>query len=259
MRECWGRDGTEKRMKDVKEEQTMHRRWVFVVCALALALTVIPGTAPEVTAQSGGSIAGEVKFSGTPPAPKVVKVNKDNQACGDEKKSEDLVVGANKGILNAVVSVAGVSGKPAAKPAKKPTLDQKGCQFAPHVLAVPAGADVDILNPDGVLHNIHTFSTVNPSINKAQPKFKKVMTEKFEKPEIIKVQCDAHSWMSGWIVVMGHPYFDVTGDNGGFKIENVPPGKHKVEVWHETLGKVTKEVEVKAGAETKVSFELSKK
>jgi len=233
------------------------RQWLSVLCCLALAAAVLGGTS-QVGAQGGGSIVGEVKFSGTPPAPKVVKVNKDNQACGDEKKSEELVVGANKGIKNAVVSVVGAKG-PAPKPAQKPLLDQKGCQFQPHVLLLPAGAEVDIQNPDGVLHNIHTFSTANPSINKAQPKFKKVMTEKFEKPEIIKVQCDAHSWMLGWIVVQAHPYYAVTDEGGAFKLDNVPAGKHKVEVWHETLGKMTQEVEVKAGAPAKVTFELAKK
>jgi plastocyanin len=234
------------------------RRWTFTVSALVLVAALASGTASQVGAQGGGTIVGEVKFAGTPPAPKVIKVNKDNQACGNEKQSEALIVGSNKGIQWAVVSVAGAKGAPA-KPAQKPTLDQKGCHFSPHVLLVPAGAEVDILNPDGVLHNIHTFSTANPSINKAQPKFKKTMTEKFEKPEIIKVQCDAHSWMLGWIVVAGHPYYAVTDANGAFKLENVPAGKHTVEVWHETLGKMTREVEVKAGAETKVAFELAKK
>jgi len=224
-----------------------------LACLVALAL----GGASPVTAQGTGSIVGEVKFIGAAAAPKVTKVNKDPEACGSEKKSEELVVGPNNGLRWAVASVVGAKG-PAQKPAQKPTLDQKGCQFQPHVLLVPAGAELDILNPDGVLHNIHTFAKVNPAINKAQPKFKKVMTEKFDKAEVIRVQCDAHSWMAGWIVVQDHPYYAVTDESGAFKIANVPPGKHKVEVWHETLGKVTKEVEVKAGAETKVAFELKK-
>lgn len=234
------------------------RKPVTVISALALLAALVLGGTNQVGAQGGGTIVGEVKFAGTAPAPKVTKINKDNQACGDQKKSEELVVGSNKGIQWAVVSVVGAKG-PAPKPAKKSVLDQKTCQFQPHVLLVPAGAEVDILNPDGVLHNIHTFSTANASINKAQPKFKKVMTEKFEKPEIIKVQCDAHSWMAGWIVVTGHPYYAVTDEKGAFKLENVPPGKHAVEVWHESLGKMTKEVEVKAGAEARVAFELAKK
>jgi hypothetical protein len=64
--------------------------------------------------------------------------------------------------------------------------------------------------------------------------------------------------MAGWVVVQEHPYYAVTDVEGSFRITNVPAGKHKVEVWHETLGKQTKEVEVKAGAETKVAFELKK-
>jgi len=233
-------------------------KWVSVLCVEVLAVALITGASTPVTAQGGGSIVGEVKFSGTPPAPKVTKVNKDNQVCGDEKRSEDVIVGPNKGLQNAVVSVVGAKG-PAPKPAQKTVLDQKGCQFVPHVLVVPAGADVDILNSDGVLHNIHTSSTANPSLNKAQPKFKKVMTEKFDKPEIVQLRCDVHSWMAGWLVVQAHPLYAVSDASGAFKLDNVPPGKHKVEVWHETLGTMTQEVEVKAGAPSKVTFELGKK
>jgi len=236
----------------------MMRHWTIALCALGLAAALVWSGSTPVTAQGAGSIVGEVKFSGTVPAPKTLKVNKDTQVCGSDKPSEELVVGANKGIKNAVVSLGGAKG-PAPKPAQKPALDQKGCQFTPHVLVVPAGAEMDILNSDGILHNIHTFSSANPSINKAQPKFKKVLTEKFDKPEVVRVQCDVHGWMQAWIVVGEHAAYSVSDDSGAFKLDNVPPGKHKVEVWHETLGKVSQEVEVKAGAPTKVTFEMSKK
>ena len=236
----------------------MRTIWTGLALVAMTTMTLVSGSTTSVMAQGAGSIVGEVKFAGAAPAPKVVKVNKDKEACGEEKKSEELVVGPNKGLKNAVVAVLGAKA-PVSKPAQKPTLDQKTCQFSPHVLLAPAGSEVDILNPDGVLHNMHTFSTANPAINKAQPKFKKVMTEKFDKPEVIKVQCDAHSWMLGWIVVHDHPFVAVSDAEGSFKIENVPAGKHKVEVWHETLGKMTQDVEVKAGAPTKVTFELAKK
>jgi plastocyanin len=225
----------------------------LVVIAL-VAMAALFGWNAPVGAQGGGTIVGEVKLTGTPPPPKVVKVNKDVEVCGNEKKIADVAVGPGGGLANAVVSVTDAKG---AKPAKKAVLDQKGCEFRPEVLVMAPG-EVDILNSDGVLHNIHTFSTANPPVNKAQPKFKKTMTEKFEKPEVIKVQCDAHSWMHGWIVVTENPAA-VTDDKGSFKIENVPPGKHKVEVLHPVLGKQAKEVEVKAGQEAKVAFELAAK
>jgi plastocyanin len=234
----------------------MRRKTLGAFAAVALvaggaAFVSLPGFA---TAQGGGTIEAEVKYNGAPVV-ETIKVNKDTEACGKEAKIEKVVVGGNKGLAYAVVSVAGAKGQATAK---KAVLDQKGCKFVPHVVAMTPG-QIDILNSDGILHNLHTYSTANPAINKAQPKFKKTMTEKFDKPEIIKVTCDVHSWMLGWIAVMPHPYFGVTGDNGAAKIENVPPGKHTVEVWHETLGKQTKDVEVKAGQTAKVSFEMKGK
>jgi plastocyanin len=231
------------------------------LCALAAAalvagLAAVIDRPSPVAAQGGGTLDVEVKYNGAPVV-ETLKVNKDTQQCGTEAKIVKIGVGPSKGLVNAVVSVAGAKGAPTAK-AGKPELDQKGCQFRPHVVAMPPGP-IDIKNSDGILHNIHTYSTANAPINKAQPKFKKVMTEKFEKPEIIKVTCDVHSWMLGWIAVMPHPYFAVTGDEGAGRIENVPAGKHTVEVWHETLGKQAKDVEVKAGQTTKVSFEMTKK
>jgi plastocyanin len=227
---------------------------VFAGLGLLAAAFVLAGRPDSATAQGGGTIEAEVKYNGAPVIEKI-KVNKDTEKCGTEAAVEKVVVGGNKGLAHAVVSVAGAKG---GATAKKAVMDQKGCKFVPHVVAMTPG-EIDIKNSDDILHNIHTYSTANPSINKAQPKFKKVMTEKFDKPEIIKVTCDVHSWMVGWIAVMPHPFFGITDGNGVTKIENVPPGKHKVEVWHETLGKQDREVEVKAGQTTKVSFEMKGK
>jgi plastocyanin len=232
------------------------RNVVGTVMALAMLLgAAMYATRPApADAQGGGTVETEVKYNGTAPVEKL-KINKDTEKCGTEAVGEKVVVGGAKGLANAVVSVAGAKG--GAPTAKKSTVDQKGCKFVPHVVATMPG-EVEFKNSDDILHNLHTYSTANPSINKAQPKFKKVMTEKFEKPEIIKITCDVHSWMLGWIAVMPHPYFGVTDANGTTKIENVPPGKHKIEVWHETLGKQGKEVEVKAGQTVKVAFEMKK-
>jgi len=203
-------------------------------------------------AQGGGTIEADVKYNGAPVVEKL-KVNKDTEKCGTEAVIEKVVVGGNKGLAYAVVSVPGAKG--ATK--TKAVIDQKGCKFVPHVVAMQPG-EIEIKNSDDILHNIHTYSTANSSINKAQPKFKKTMTEKLDKPEVVKFTCDVHSWMLGWVAVTPGPAA-VTDTNGVAKVENVPAGKHKVEVWHETLGKQEKEVEVKAGQVTKVSFEMKGK
>ena len=232
----------------------MRMRMFTTMLAVAVVAAALVLAGPTPASAQGGTISGEVKLSGAAPAPKVVKVNKDNEVCGAEKKIVDVAAGAGGGLADAVVVVSDAKG---AKAAKKAVLDQKGCEFRPSLLVMAPG-EVDILNSDGVLHNIHTFSTANPSINKAQPKFKKTMTEKFEKPEVIKVTCDVHSWMLGWVAVTPG-VAAVTDKDGVAKLENVPAGKQKIEVWHETLGKQEKEVDVKPGATTKVSFEMKGK
>ena len=225
----------------------------FLAIALVAGVAVVAHRPEPAGAQGGGTIEAAVTYAGAPVVEKL-KINKDTEKCGTEAVIEKVVVGANKGLANAVVSVPGAKGAPKAA---KMSVDQHGCKFVPHVIAMTPG-ELELKNSDDILHNIHTYSTANPSINKAQPKFKKVMTEKFEKPEIIKLTCDVHSWMLGWVAVMPNPFFGVTDAGGVAKIANVPPGKYTVEEWHEKLGKKTKEVEVKAGQTTKVSFEMKK-
>jgi hypothetical protein len=229
------------------------RNALGIITALALAAGVglFVGRPLIATAQGEGTVEVEVKYTGTPVVEKL-KVNKDTQKCGTEAVLEKVVVGANKGLAHAVVSVPGAKGGKAVKG----VLDQNGCKFVPHVVVMTPG-EIEIKNSDDILHNIHTYSTANPSINKAQPKFKKVMTEKFEKAEVIKVTCDVHSWMLGWVAVTPGPAA-VTDANGVAKLDNVPAGKQKIEVWHETLGKQGRDIEVKAGQVTKVSFEMKK-
>ena len=226
---------------------------VLLAIALVTGVALVAHRPGPAGAQGGGTIEATVTYAGAPVVEKL-KVNKDTEKCGTEATIEKVVVGPNKGLANAVVSVP--SAKGAAK-AVKTTVDQHGCKFVPHVTAMTPG-ELDLKNSDDILHNIHTYSTANPSINKAQPKFKKMMTEKFEKPEFVKLTCDVHSWMLGWVAVMPNPFFGVTDAGGNAKIENVPPGKYTVEAWHETLGKQSKEVEVKAGQSTKVAIEMKK-
>jgi len=208
----------------------------LLAIALVTGVALVANRPGPAGAQGGGTIEATVTYAGAPVVEKL-KVNKDTEKCGTEASIEKVVVGANKGLANAVVSVPGAKGAPKAV---KTTVDQHGCKFVPHVTAMTPG-ELDLKNSDDILHNIHTYST-----------------EKFEKPEMIKLTCDVHSWMLGWVAVMPNPFFGVTGGDGTAKIENVPPGKYTVEAWHETLGKQTKEVEVKAGQATKVAIEMKK-
>lgn len=208
--------------------------------------------------KDGGSVSGTVKFKGTAPAPKKLEVSKDKEVCGKTPKVDQSLVVNNGNLANAVVTITDIkSGKKL--DTKKVTLDQKGCEYQPHVLAFPAGSTVEILNPDGILHNVHSYSKVNSPFNMAQPKFKKNLDVKIDKPEAIEVKCDVHGWMQGWLVATESPYVAVTDNSGNFKLTDVPPGSYTVEVWHEKLGKNTQKVTVKAKEDAKVSFDVAGK
>jgi len=219
--------------------------------ALSLGVGAIPGYA------AGGTVSGTVKYDGTAPAPKKVEVTKDKDVCAlHPHVEEDLLVDSSGGIANAVVIVKGAKGD--AKPGEV-TFDQKGCDYVPHVLAFPAGSTVKIVNSDGILHNIDAHSTANPAFNMAQPKFKKVISQKVDKPETIKVTCDVHSWMHGWWVATDTPYYAVTDDKGNFSIKDVPAGNYTVEVWQEKLGTADQKVDVKDGGTASANFSLKPK
>jgi plastocyanin len=206
--------------------------------------------------QNGGSISGVVKFKGTPPARAPLDINKDKEVCATSPKlSQDLVVGADGGIEYAVVSIVGIEkGKPFGD--EKAVLDQKNCEYMPHIVLMPAGGTLEVKNSDGILHNIHTYSDKNPPLNRAQPKFKKTIQETFKEPEFVKLTCDVHGWMHGWLTVEANPYYAVTDEKGAFKLTDVPAGSYEVKVWQEKLGETTQKVAVQPDADTTVTFEL---
>ena len=249
----------------------MRMKWVgFVVLALVLVPVVWAFKGGEAVYEEGdvtdgGTIAGAIKFMGTPPPPSLLEVTKDLEACGKEPiMDESLVVGEDGSVRWAVVSLTDVqSGKKWDLP--EAVLDQNGCTYRPHVLLVRAGENVNALNNDGVLHNIHTFPEKNAPLNKAHPRFLKpprklvLKGKSFRTPETINVRCDVHPWMNAYIVAAAHPYFAVTDKGGQFTLANVPPGTYTLEVWQESLGKASQQVTVKPNETTTLTVALEGK
>lgn len=233
----------------------------LVLCAM-LASTAFAGT-----------ITGTVMYDGDAPARPALTATKD-QHCIDAvtgTKSEALVVSKGKGIKNVVI-YARVRRAEVTIPEKNPVMDQKGCAYYPHVLAVVAGSTIDLTSSDPIAHNVHSHATKNEAINYQIPQPGKIVPHKIEKAEEIKFTCDIHPWMVGYIVAVPNNYFAVTGykddkgawissddyeksaDAGNYSINAVPAGRVRVIAWHEELGSANKTIEVPASGDIAVNF-----
>jgi plastocyanin len=219
--------------------------------ALLLGFLCLPGQS------LGGDIKGKVVFVGATPAPKKVEVTVDQYLCGAEKDAEDLVLSPQKAIRNAVVWLENPPAN-AAWPARveKVEMDQKGCVYIPRIVVVPAGGTVNFLNSDRLLHNIHATPSLNVSFNRTQPKNRTIPIT-FAKPEIVRIVCDLHPWMAAWVVVAAHPFYAITGADGQFAFDNLPPGQYRLQIWHERLGTASAQVTVGDQQPARVTVEMN--
>jgi plastocyanin len=208
-----------------------------------------------------GDIAGTVRFTGEAPAMEPLHPTADHAVCGPEARlSGALIVSAAGEIKNAVAFIAHERMEGWRSPTTF-SIDQRRCAFVPRVLIVPPGSTVEVLNSDGILHNFHTVSRLNPALNLAQPARARPLRITLEHPEIVQVKCDIHGtgFMRAWIVVAAHPYYALTDDEGRFRLADVPQGPHTLEVWHELLGAKRVPVSVGASGETRVSVTFTRR
>ena len=226
------------------------RRFSPIPAVLLAGLLCTPGLC------LGGAIKGKVVFAGPLPPPKKIDVTIDQYLCGTAKDAEDLLVSPQRELRNAVVWIENPpTGAAASALPQKVEMDQNKCVFVPHIVIIPAGGTVDFLNSDRLLHNIHTTPKINPAINRTQPKDRTIPFT-FEKPEIVRINCDLHSWMQAWVVVAAHPFYAMTGADGQFSFDNLPPGRYKLRVWHERLGTVPATVTVGDQKPAQVTVEM---
>lgn len=223
------------------------------------AATTTSAAATAAPAKEGNAtIKGVVAFSGKAPEMKVPAKRKDADVCKAKELKHNAVLVKDGKLQDVLVriSAGGVPGNWKA-PEKHAEVDQVDCQYAPRIQGVVAGQTIDIKNGDQTLHNVHAYKGTESLFNQAQPKGASAITkESGDDPAIIKLSCDVHPWMRGFVVVTDHPFFAVSGEDGSYKIEKVPAGKYTVEAWHTQYGMLKKEaVEVKESGEVTVDFE----
>lgn len=227
--------------------------------SVATPPTPAPSPSPSAAADTApvktGTIRGRITFRGKRSPASDVEHPRD-PFCEKAKPKEGKVtrVGKSDGLRDVIVRLAPGTAKGDPARAPRATLTQDGCMYEPRVLGVVTGGDVELVNKDRTMHNIHAFAGDDTAFNAGQamgspPVFKKAPNE----PGLVRVKCDVHPWMIAWLVVTDHPYFASVTDDGSFTLE-VPVGSQSLEAVHPLHGTKTAKIEVKENATVKVDL-----
>jgi hypothetical protein len=212
---------------------------------------VIPSIiSADTPSTNGATVIGVVRFDGSPPTRKKVPYLETDPVCAQMHPtgllSENVIVNTNATLRNVFVYVQiGLPEIAYAVPTDPVVLDQCGCRYQPHVFGIQTGQVLEIRNSDDTTDNVHSWGFNNDEWNKAQPPGAPPLYRIFAKPEVmLAIKSDIHRWKSGYIGILPHPFFSVTGSDGTYALRRLPPGTFSIVAWHEVYGAQTQQVTV---------------
>jgi hypothetical protein len=187
-----------------------------------------------------GTITGSVRFVGEPPPQTELRLGGD-AACAAQHTGPVLagdVLVRDGRLQNAFVYLKdGLGDRRFAVPSEPVTIDQRGCLYVPRVAGAQVCQPIAFLNSDPTLHNVHGTPEASSAWNFSMSPRASQRSVRLERPEVmVPVRCDVHPWMRGFIGVVDHPYFAVTGPDGAFTLSDVPAGDYVLASWHERFG-----------------------
>jgi hypothetical protein len=211
------------------------------------------------------TLTGQVVFAGDVPRPRRFLITKDVEVCGlGYRERQEVEVSESRGLRNVVVVIQDIErGKPWPDTLGHYEITQENCVFAPHVQVIRRGAELDILNPDPVLHNIHGFESIQENwrtlFNFGQAPEEEVITHAIRprRGNHIRLECDAHDFMLGWLYSADTPYAVAVDADGRFTIDGIPPGTYSVTAWHPYLGMQQQQITLPPNGQERRDFEFT--
>jgi plastocyanin len=220
---------------------------------LAALVASCEPTSPPETRRAANALVGTVRLAeGVVAEPTQITNTTDPEVCGDGQTLEDLLLSRDRGIQNVIVSVRDAPA--VAAEAETLILDNVECRFEPHAAVITAGSTIEARNSDAVLHTTHLYGP--REMNFSLPVQGMTSSRTLNEPGIYAVKCDVHGWMQAYIRVDDHPFHAVTDTDGRFRIEGLPAGSYTLELWHERLGPLEREVELTVSAPSSIEIEF---
>lgn len=218
--------------------------------------------APAVDPAIAARVHGRVVLNGTPPPAVTLRLDGDPKCvellAGTPQMSQSFVVGDEGGLANVFVYVreGDALGRQAFPiPSEPVVLDQERCWYTPRVIGVRVGQPLEVRNSDALLHNVRASAEINQGFNIGQPVAGMRNLHTFTTREVmVPFRCDVHAWMNAWVGVLEHPFFAVTGPDGAFSLDGLPPGTYTVDAWHEELGTSSQIVTLGEGGQQALTF-----
>ena len=204
----------------------------------------------QVAAAQAGSITGTITTSAKGAAP--VRVTIDQKVCGNELPDEAIVVDAQGQLANAVVILTGVK---RAATGESVVMNER-CRFGPRVQLARPNANVRTTSKDPVLHTTQAQTENGRTIfNVALPVPGINISKPIGAAGTVRLNCNTHPWMRGWVIVTDDAAA-ISGADGKFTLDNIPPGTYELRVWHESLKGAPQKITVVAGKPAEVNFQL---
>lgn len=228
------------------------------VLSLARAAGGADGMQYTVSAQaSSGFIVG--KIGGGEPRDTSIAPTHDLAVC--RPFTQSLVPSRDGGVGNSVVWLVGVATGPRDDAPRRLGVMLDGCRLDPRVQRVAAGGTVMITSRDAMMTRLQFLDVGGLSASRGTVLLNDAgqvvpTSDAAKVPGLVQIRDDLHPWVRAYLAVTPHPFVAVTGADGRFRFDGVPPGRYMLVVWHERFGTKQQRVRVDAHVETRVDLKF---
>lgn len=226
---------------------------------LIVAQSIVPYSALPASEGESGKVTGVVKFDGVPAGDTAVVVAADQNGCG-KQLVVNLLTRNQGNVANAVVWLTDIRQGKSLPLARRFELSNEDCAWDPQVQVAVTGGTLNVTNYDPLAETAMATRVATGDTVAVAPFTDDGQVIPYDgllrTPEVLEFSVESRPMSRAWVVVLDQPYFAITDGKGSFSMDGVPPGVHRIRVWHPTLGTTDGTVTVTAGGTATVDLQF---